>query len=1266
MMKRNVSKGRSMKTRPLLSNPELKYKYLCENGSALRLMIAADGKVIDANNGFLEMSGYSSHDIIGKNVLGFVVAEQRNKTAAEIQAALSNGGTTPQFEVTFRSKDDSTRTILLPQKQLVSEEEGQRSILVTGIDITERTHMEKALQDSEERYRALVEDSPNLIGIFQDGVLKYVNSATILKLGWTYEELVSPSFNPIENLVSQKSRSLLKENVGKTLSGEDVAHLEMSLTRKDGSEIPVSVRGVRIIYNQKPAIEFIFDDITERKRAEEKLRESEERYRSLFQGMMEGFAYCKMIFDESGRPVDFVYIDVNSAFSPLTGLGDVVGKRVSEVIPGIKETNPELLEIYGRVASTGKPEKFEVDMKPLGISLNISVSSPAKGYFVAVFENITERKRAEEARQASEGRLRRLTENMLDMVVETDLLGVGKYASQSSKAILGYDPKDLVGKSLYDLVHPEDLGTVTENIQRAISTGRLWRGGRFECRYRHADGHYVWLEILANIIRDEKGEMIGSVMGSRDITERKRMEEHLRESEQLYRTLADSSPGIVFIVRRDTSLQYMNRSGLEHFGLTPEEIAGKKASDLFPPEVAKSLAGPISTVFQTGKPIHAENEVPFLGVVSWRDEDWVPLKTGSETTAVLGISRDITERKRAGDMLRESEERFRRITDNMLDMVVQTDLQGICEYASSSWKTVLGYDPKSLLGRSLFELVHPNDLDSTLEIVLKALATHSTATFDYRYKHADGHYVWLQSVGNPLYDETGQISGTVLTTRDITDRKHLEENLRQHSEHLEELVEAKTADLTASARRYQLLVDNMADAVFTIDLKGNITFLSAQTGKMTGYSAQQLLSMNIKELIAPEDLPEVLRRLEARNRAVLQFELVRMDGTRLPIEVRTSLLFEGTKPVGVQGVARDVSDRKRMEDALRNSETRFRELANLLPQIVFEIDPRGNYTFVNRSGIASAGYTEEEVLSGLNALQTFTEQDRTRIKEDIGRVLAGEKVGANEYTALRKDGTTFPVMVDSRPIIHEGKPVGLRGVAMDITERKRLEERLAEANRFAGIGETAAMVGHDLRNPLQGIAGALHLLKQESLTTEERKEMLQIIEKSVNYSDAIIKDLVDYSAEIKLELAEATPKSITRNAIEAFKVPQNVTVQDLSEDQPTLRVDLDRMRRVFINLIENAIDAMPQGGTLTISSKKTDGKVEIALTDTGSGISEKVMENLWKPLQTTKAKGMGLGLAICKRVVDAHGGSISVKSEVGKGTTLTMQLPLRPVEVNEK
>jgi two-component system sensor histidine kinase AtoS len=241
----------------------------------------------------------------------------------------------------------------------------------------------------------------------------------------------------------------------------------------------------------------------------------------------------------------------------------------------------------------------------------------------------------------------------------------------------------------------------------------------------------------------------------------------------------------------------------------------------------------------------------------------------------------------------------------------------------------------------------------------------------------------------------------------------------------------------------------------------------------------------------------------------------------------------------------------------------------------------------------------------------------------------------------------------------EGRILDVVGVGIDVTERMMLYEKLAKTERLAAIGETAAMVGHDLRNPLQGIAGALNLLKQESLTTEERNEMLQVIEKCVHYSDAIINDLLEYSGDIKLKLAEATPKSITREAIGAVKVPQNVMVQDLSEDQPTLRVDPDSMRRVVINLIENAIDAMPQGGTLTISSRKSDGNAEITLADTGSGISEEVMENLWKPLQTTKAKGMGLGLAICKRIIDAHGGNISVKSKTGEGTAMTIRLPIK-------
>jgi signal transduction histidine kinase len=188
------------------------------------------------------------------------------------------------------------------------------------------------------------------------------------------------------------------------------------------------------------------------------------------------------------------------------------------------------------------------------------------------------------------------------------------------------------------------------------------------------------------------------------------------------------------------------------------------------------------------------------------------------------------------------------------------------------------------------------------------------------------------------------------------------------------------------------------------------------------------------------------------------------------------------------------------------------------------------------------------------------------------------------------------------------------------------------------------------------------------LTAKEKDQMLQLIQDSVNYSESIVRDLLAYSAEINLKLADTTPKSIIREALNVVRVPREVAINDNSEEYPTINVDSDRMRRVFINLIENAVDAMPQGGTLTIDSEESNDGVEIALSDTGSGMPEKVMQNPWKPLQTTKAKGLGLGLAICKRIVDAHGGDISVKSGTGEGTTVTVQLPIKTdaVEVKQK
>jgi signal transduction histidine kinase/putative methionine-R-sulfoxide reductase with GAF domain len=229
-------------------------------------------------------------------------------------------------------------------------------------------------------------------------------------------------------------------------------------------------------------------------------------------------------------------------------------------------------------------------------------------------------------------------------------------------------------------------------------------------------------------------------------------------------------------------------------------------------------------------------------------------------------------------------------------------------------------------------------------------------------------------------------------------------------------------------------------------------------------------------------------------------------------------------------------------------------------------------------------------------------------------------------------------------------------------ELVEMHEKLLKAQRMAIIGELAGMIGHDLRNPLTGIAGAVYYLRRRlsQLNDERVMEMLNIIDKNIAYSNKIINDLLDYSGEIKLNVSETTPDKIIDEALEAVEIPSSIEVMKFVDKKPRIKVDFERLKRVFVNLIKNAVEAMPDGGTLTIKSVEKDGECIFTVSDTGIGMTKEIIDKLWTPLFTTKARGMGFGLAICKRFVEAHGGTITVESAPGKGTTFTVTVPLEP------
>ena len=230
-------------------------------------------------------------------------------------------------------------------------------------------------------------------------------------------------------------------------------------------------------------------------------------------------------------------------------------------------------------------------------------------------------------------------------------------------------------------------------------------------------------------------------------------------------------------------------------------------------------------------------------------------------------------------------------------------------------------------------------------------------------------------------------------------------------------------------------------------------------------------------------------------------------------------------------------------------------------------------------------------------------------------------------------------------------------------ELKEANERLLKAERMAAIGELAGMVGHDLRNPLSGIKNAVYLLKkrQGHVLDKGGNETLLLMDRAIEHANKIINDLLDYSRELHLDYEECSPKSLVSYSLLTITVPSQIKILEHVEDSPKIWVDTSKMQRVFTNLLKNAIDAMPNGGSLEISSRHSEETVEFSFVDTGIGMSEEVIKKIFIPLFTTKAQGMGFGLSICKRVVEAHHGKIEVESTLNKGTKFTITLPIKPL-----
>jgi PAS domain S-box-containing protein len=489
---------------------------------------------------------------------------------------------------------------------------------------------------------------------------------------------------------------------------------------------------------------------------------------------------------------------------------------------------------------------------------------------------------------------------------------------------------------------------------------------------------------------------------------------------------------------------------------------------------------------------------------------------------------------------------------------------------------------------------------------------------------------------------------------------------------------------------FRLAVNLSLDGIILTNLDGFISYVNEAVLKIYGSDDKNdLLGKHVLDFLAEKDRQKAMRIsiecLTTGEGKFDEFTVLTKKGFEVPVEITKAIIKdESGERIGFIDIIRNISERKKIEEMLKNSEEKYRLLfENLLKgfaycKMIFKDEQPVDFIYLEANDAI-------ERLSGIKKSEIVGKSASTATPELIKK--HPELFQICSQVALTGKSQTFELMYNSDKwfsyYVFSPKKEHFAFIIENITEKKELEKKLErstveldsllsertkqleeahkqllKSERLAAIGELAGMIGHDLRNPLTSMKNAVYLLRKRQATLDETgNEMLAILDKSIEYSNKIVEDLLDYSRELRLELEEYSPKSLIDYLRLSIKPPEGIVISVNVQSLPLMLVDAAKIQRVFTNLIMNAFEAMPHGGTLEISSRANGDNVDFMFKDSGKGMSDEVMSKLFTPLFTTKAQGMGFGLSICKRIVEAHGGKITVTSTLNKGTTFTVTLP---------
>ena len=816
---------------------------------------------------------------------------------------------------------------------------------------------------------------------------------------------------------------------------------------------------------------------------------------------------------------------------------------------------------------------------------------------------------------------------------------------------------------------PYSLADGLEKLHLAVADGPQlfdWRGRRF-------DGELFWAEIalratsIAGSVR-----IIASV---RDIDQRKRAEEALRESEERFRALsASATEGIM--IHEDGVIVDANQAMAHVVGLSdPSEIIGKNGLDFvgFTPESRQLIVQSILSGSTESYDVE----------LRWPDGSLVPVETSGRPTIYRGrparlvMMRNISDRKRAERELEKNERRLSFAISATADAIWERNLQTGEVYYSPRWYTMLGYEDRELpMAHDTFRaLCHPDDLVPTLESVEATLRSPQSGGYEaeFRMRAADGSWHWIRSRGNVVErDSEGQALLLSGTNTNVTERKRVEDELAE-KEH-----------------RFRLMIQNVNDMLLIFEPGGTVQFVSPACMTMLGCSTRELLGMNVYGFIHPDDAAWVRQAmrglLDSKDRSiVLEFRQIHRDGSIRWVEASGTNLVDDPTIRGFILAVRDITRRRQSEMEILEWKHRYDLLALAAGNAVYDFQVNG--TVVWGGGFEEMfGFPASEMRGGFAQwLQRIHPEDCARVQAEFAVAEANGAIFKAEYRHIRQDGTYLLVEDTGYPYFDSrGKAERYIGVLQDISKRKKADEEnaklaagLRQAQKMESIGRLAGGVAHDFNNLLTVISGNVSLAMMGLQRQDPLFESMNDISRAVDSAANLTRQLLAFSRKQVID-----PKVLNLNTVveRLQKMLTRLLGEDvqlcaiLSDNLGQVHIDPGQVEQVIVNLAVNSRDAMPDGGKLTLETAnvtldeafcRAHGFVQpgefvmLVVSDNGTGMDEQIKTHLFEPFFTTKelGKGTGLGLATVYGVVTQNKGTIDVWSEPNLGTTFRIFLP---------